>query len=83
MHEYIANVAPYGVSPQVRIPDKERWMIKHASDAGAHGITIPSLSTAEEMEEVVALISVFILIVSLNIHPREIEVLAVPFQSMR
>jgi 4-hydroxy-2-oxoheptanedioate aldolase len=53
MHECVANIAPYGVSPLVRIPDKERWMIKRALDAGAHGIMIPLLSTVEEVEEVV------------------------------
>jgi 4-hydroxy-2-oxoheptanedioate aldolase len=53
MHECIANVAPYGVSPLVRIPDKERWMIKRALDAGAHGIMVPLLSTVEEVEEVI------------------------------
>ena len=53
MHECIANVAPYGVSPLVRVPDSERWMIKRALDAGAHGIMVPLLSTVEEVEEVV------------------------------
>jgi 4-hydroxy-2-oxoheptanedioate aldolase len=53
MHECIANIAPYGVSPLVRIPDLERWMIKRALDAGAHGIMVPLLSTVEEVEEVV------------------------------
>jgi 4-hydroxy-2-oxoheptanedioate aldolase len=53
MHECIANIAPYGVSPLVRIPDCQRWMIKRALDAGAHGIMIPLLSTVEEVEEVV------------------------------
>ena len=36
MHECIANVAPYGVSPLVRLPDSEQWMIKRALDAAAH-----------------------------------------------
>jgi 4-hydroxy-2-oxoheptanedioate aldolase len=53
MHECIANIAPYGVSPLVRVPDKERWMIKRALDAGAHGIMVPLLNTAAEVEEVV------------------------------
>jgi len=53
MHECIANIAPYGVSPLVRIPDSERWMIKRALDAGAHGIMIPMLSKVEEVEEVI------------------------------
>src|ERR1700737_2517733 len=53
MHECIASIAPYGVSPLVRLPDSQRWMIKRALDAGAHGIMIPLLSTVEEVEEVV------------------------------
>lgn len=53
MHECIANIAPYGVSPLVRIADCDRWMIKRALDAGAHGIMVPLLSTVEEVEEVV------------------------------
>ena len=53
MHECIANIAPYGVSPLVRVPDSERWMIKRALDAGAHGIMVPLVSTIEEVEEVV------------------------------
>lgn len=53
MHECIANIAPYGVSPLVRIPDLERWMIKRALDAGAHGIMVPLLSSVEEVKEVV------------------------------
>jgi 4-hydroxy-2-oxoheptanedioate aldolase len=53
MHECIANIAPYGVSPLVRIPDSQGWMIKRALDAGAHGIMIPLLSNAKEVEEVV------------------------------
>ena len=53
MHECVANIAPYGVSPLVRIPHSEGWMIKRALDAGAHGIMIPLLSTAAEVEDVV------------------------------
>src|SRR5579859_7109464 len=53
MHECIANIAPYGVSPLVRIPDSSRWMIKRALDAGAHGIMVPLLNTVQEVEEVV------------------------------
>ena len=60
MHECIANIAPYGVSPLVRIPDKERWMIKRALDAGAHGIMTPLLSTVDEVEEVVKQVRPFL-----------------------
>src|SRR5579871_3912697 len=50
MHECIANIAPYGVSPLVRVPDCQRWMIKRALDAGAHGIMVPLLSTVRSEE---------------------------------
>src|SRR5271169_5549293 len=49
MHECIANIAPYGVSPL----SSERWMIKRALDAGAHGIMTPLLSTAAKVQEAV------------------------------
>lgn len=65
MHECVANIAPYGVSPLVRIPDKERWMIKRALDAGAHGIMVPLLSTVEEVEEVVKQVQTHVSQVSL------------------
>ena len=71
MHECIANIAPYGVSPLVRIPDKERWMIKRALDAGAHGIMVPLLSTVDEVEEVVKQVPPFI---SRSISPHKMFV---------
>jgi 4-hydroxy-2-oxoheptanedioate aldolase len=85
MHECIANIAPYGVSPLVRIPDKERWMIKRALDAGAHGIMVPLLSTVEEVEEVVEQVVPFwtLLMASPNFHLPEKEASAVHFPSMR
>jgi 4-hydroxy-2-oxoheptanedioate aldolase len=30
-----------GVSPIVRVPADEPWMVKRALDAGAHGILVP------------------------------------------
>jgi 2-keto-3-deoxy-L-rhamnonate aldolase RhmA len=30
-----------GVSPIVRVPADEAWMVKRALDAGAHGIMVP------------------------------------------
>ncbi|OAA68525.1 Pyruvate/Phosphoenolpyruvate kinase [Niveomyces insectorum RCEF 264] len=48
MHAAIHAIAPFGVSPIVRLPSGEPWMIKRALDAGAHGIAIPMVSTPEE-----------------------------------
>jgi 4-hydroxy-2-oxoheptanedioate aldolase len=84
MHECIANIAPYGVSPLVRLPDKERWMIKRALDAGAHGIMVPLLSAVEEIEEVVRqVLSSFSMLRSRrNSLQMESEVWEVRFQLM-
>lgn len=45
MHHAIHAIAPFGVSPIVRLPAGEPWLIKRALDAGAHGIIIPMVST--------------------------------------
>jgi 4-hydroxy-2-oxoheptanedioate aldolase len=45
MHTAIHSIAPFGVSPIVRLPSSEGWLIKRALDAGAHGIAIPMVST--------------------------------------
>ncbi|KAI1172618.1 Pyruvate/Phosphoenolpyruvate kinase-like domain-containing protein [Nemania sp. FL0916] len=54
MHEAVPAIASCGVSPIVRIPDMQGWMIKRALDAGAHGIIIPLLRSAEEARKIVA-----------------------------
>ncbi|ORY62214.1 Pyruvate/Phosphoenolpyruvate kinase-like domain-containing protein [Pseudomassariella vexata] len=54
MHEAVPAVASCGVSPLVRIPDMQDWMIKRALDTGAHGILVPMLRSAEEAKKVVA-----------------------------
>lgn len=46
MHTAIQAIAPFGVSPIVRLPSGEAWLIKRALDAGAHGIFVPMVSTA-------------------------------------
>ncbi|RYP67716.1 hypothetical protein DL770_008554 [Monosporascus sp. CRB-9-2] len=38
MHEAVPAIAACGISPLVRIPDMQGWMVKRALDAGAHGI---------------------------------------------
>lgn len=53
MHELVAAAAACGVSPIVRVPDAQHWMIKRALDAGAHGILVPLLQTAEQAADVV------------------------------
>ncbi|KAL7273314.1 hypothetical protein RUND412_003843 [Rhizina undulata] len=54
MHESINAIAGCGVSPIVRVPAAEGWMVKRALDAGAHGIMVPLVSTAEEAMKVVS-----------------------------
>ncbi|KAI1426391.1 Pyruvate/Phosphoenolpyruvate kinase-like domain-containing protein [Xylaria sp. FL1777] len=54
MHEAVPAIASCGVSPIVRLPDMQGWMIKRALDAGAHGVLIPLLRSAEEARKIVA-----------------------------
>ncbi|KUI60415.1 2-keto-3-deoxy-L-rhamnonate aldolase [Cytospora mali] len=54
MHEAIPAISSCGVSPVVRIPDFQSWMIKRALDAGAHGILVPLIRTVDEVKQVVA-----------------------------
>lgn len=54
MHEAVPAIASCGVSPIVRLPDMQGWMIKRALDAGAHGILIPLLRSPEEARNIVA-----------------------------
>ena len=52
MHESVAAIAACGVSPVVRVPEGQHWMIKRALDAGAHGIIVPLLTSAEDARNV-------------------------------
>ncbi|CAH0057986.1 unnamed protein product [Clonostachys solani] len=54
MQSAINSIAPFGVSPLVRLPSGEPWLIKRALDAGAHGIVIPLVSTPEEAAKIAA-----------------------------
>ncbi|KAI0197567.1 Pyruvate/Phosphoenolpyruvate kinase-like domain-containing protein [Astrocystis sublimbata] len=54
MHEAVPAIASCGVSPIVRLPDMQGWMIKRALDSGAHGVLIPLLRSAEEAKKIVA-----------------------------
>ena len=53
MHESVAAIASCGVSPIVRIPANEGWMVKRALDSGAHGIIVPLLYTADDARRLV------------------------------
>ncbi|KAF7529554.1 hypothetical protein PCG10_007112 [Penicillium crustosum] len=48
MHEAVPAITSYGVSPIVRVPDFQSWMIKRALDAGAHGVLAPLVRTVED-----------------------------------
>ncbi|KAG6008175.1 hypothetical protein E4U43_000204 [Claviceps pusilla] len=53
MHEAVPAIAALGVSPLVRLPDLQSWMVKRALDAGAHGILVPLLRSADQARELV------------------------------
>lgn len=53
MHDSVAAIAACGVSPVVRVADGQHWMIKRALDAGAHGIIVPLLQTADDARNIV------------------------------
>ncbi|AEO54118.1 hypothetical protein MYCTH_2296287 [Thermothelomyces thermophilus ATCC 42464] len=54
MHEAVPAIAALDVSPIVRLPGTESWMVKRALDTGAHGILVPLIRTVEEVKSVVA-----------------------------
>ncbi|KAL2276505.1 hypothetical protein FJTKL_00819 [Diaporthe vaccinii] len=54
MHSSTAAIAALGVSPLVRLCMTHPDLIKRALDAGAHGIVVPLVNTAEEAKGVVA-----------------------------
>ena len=39
-------IVSHGVSPIIRIPFADGWLIKRALDSGAHGIMVPMIHTA-------------------------------------
>jgi 4-hydroxy-2-oxoheptanedioate aldolase len=53
MHESVNAASSVGVSPIVRIPANEGWMVKRVLDAGAHGVLVPLLYTVEEAKRLV------------------------------
>ncbi|OKP10228.1 2-keto-3-deoxy-L-rhamnonate aldolase [Penicillium subrubescens] len=54
MHNATAAIASLGVSPLVRLRTTHADLIKQALDAGAHGIVVPQINTAEEARTVVS-----------------------------
>ncbi|KAL5360157.1 2,4-dihydroxyhept-2-ene-1,7-dioic acid aldolase [Aspergillus floccosus] len=54
MHSATAAIASLGVSPLVRLRMAHSDLIKRALDAGAHGIVVPQIHTAEEAQRVVS-----------------------------
>lgn len=53
MHEAVPAIAACGVSPIVRIPDNQGFMVKRALDAGAHGVLVPLLYTPDDARKLV------------------------------
>ncbi|KAJ3809406.1 Pyruvate/Phosphoenolpyruvate kinase-like domain-containing protein [Lentinula aff. lateritia] len=54
MHASVGAIAAQGVSPVVRIPAPENWIVKRTLDTGAHGILCPMMSTSEEARKLVS-----------------------------
>lgn len=52
MHDCVAAIAACGLSPVVRVPEGQHWMIKRALDAGAHGIMVPLVRTVEDARNI-------------------------------
>ncbi|KIR68450.1 hypothetical protein I312_100468 [Cryptococcus bacillisporus CA1280] len=48
------HITAEGVSPIIRIPADEPWLIKRALDSGAHGLMIPMCHNAEIAKKVVS-----------------------------
>ncbi|KAI8941623.1 hypothetical protein NX059_002836 [Plenodomus lindquistii] len=53
MYLQVGAISSSGVSPIVRIPGSEHWMIKRALDCGAHAIMVPMCETKEQAEAIV------------------------------
>ncbi|KAF5558713.1 aldolase citrate lyase family [Fusarium phyllophilum] len=53
MYLQVSAISSSGVSPVVRIPGSEPWMVKRALDAGAHAIMVPMCETKEQAIQIV------------------------------
>lgn len=54
MHEAVTAIAATGVSPLVRIPANEPWMVKRALDSGAHGLVVPLIYSVDDAKRLVS-----------------------------
>ncbi|KAL4878740.1 2,4-dihydroxyhept-2-ene-1,7-dioic acid aldolase [Aspergillus karnatakaensis] len=54
MHAATAAIAAMDVSPLVRVRGTYSDLVKRALDAGAHGIVVPQINTAEEAQAIVS-----------------------------
>lgn len=51
---YVNACLAYGVSPIVRVPSNEDWMINHALDNGAQGVIVPHVSNENDCDAIVS-----------------------------
>ena len=54
MHNSVAAISSLGVSPIIRIRGPAHDIIKRALDTGAHGLMVPQINNAEEVQQIVA-----------------------------
>lgn len=52
MYLQVGAISSAGVSPIVRVPGSEHWMLKRALDCGAHAVMVPMCETAEQARAV-------------------------------
>jgi 4-hydroxy-2-oxoheptanedioate aldolase len=45
MYLQVGAISSSGVSPIVRVPGSEHWMMKRALDCGAHAVMVPMCET--------------------------------------
>ncbi|KAJ3038930.1 hypothetical protein HDV00_012759, partial [Rhizophlyctis rosea] len=53
LYDAVSSIAPWGVSPIVRLPTGDHWMLKRALDTGVHGVMIPMVNTKAQAEAIV------------------------------
>ena len=54
MHNSVAAISSLGVSPIIRVRGPAHDIIKRALDTGAHGLMVPQINNAEEVQQIVA-----------------------------
>ena len=53
LNKYVNSCEQHSCSPIVRVPEKKSWMIQQALDQGAHGIILPGITTADDVNHFV------------------------------